>query len=190
MKNIIVILLVFCFGCKYKSPEKQENVNEEVQVILNTFAKGIYWVSENDFKNMHAEIHHLPLKKAKRIRKYTVTDSLLSMREFTFSHSDTAGKSIKKTVSFRFKSFKNSKDTVGFEIIKASEKVAELDSNYNGNLTFSRVIFNKERNRAKYYFEQSKMVGISRGWGMGTYIYAKKIKGIWVFDKKEEVWIT
>ncbi|KQS35411.1 hypothetical protein ASG14_14620 [Pedobacter sp. Leaf194] len=147
-------------------------------------------MSENDFKNMHAEIHHLPLKKAKRTRKYTVTDSLLSMREFRFAHSDTAGKSIKKTVPFRFKAFKNSKDMVGFEIIKASKNVAELDSNYNGNLTFSRVIFNKEGNLAKYYFEQGKMVGIGRGWGMGTYIYAKKIKGIWVFDKKEEVWIT
>jgi len=34
------------------------------------------------------------------------------------------------------------------------------------------------------------MVGVGRGWGMGTYIYAKKIKGIWIFDKKEELWIT
>ncbi|PWS32288.1 hypothetical protein [Pedobacter paludis] len=190
MKNVIVILLVFCFGCTNKAPEKKENVNEEVQVILNTFANGIYWVSENDFKDMQAEVHHLPLKITKRLRKYTVTDSLLSMGEFRFAHSDTAGKLIKKTVPFQFETFKNFKDIVGFEIIKASKNVAELDSNYNGNLTFSRVIFNYQRNRAQYYFEQSKTVGVGRGWGMGTYIYAKKIKGIWTFDKKEELWIT
>jgi len=25
---------------------------------------------------------------------------------------------------------------------------------------------------------------------MGAYIYAKKVNGVWVFEKEEELWIT
>ncbi|MNT83554.1 hypothetical protein D3C72_2234430 [compost metagenome] len=78
----------------------------------------------------------------------------------------------------------------GFEIISADIDTIKLDLNYNGNLTFSRVIFNKEGNRAKYYFEQSIMFSKYRGWGMGTYIYAKKINDKWVFDRGDQVWIA
>jgi len=192
MKNTILIALILFFGCKEKKSQKPQNVNEEVQVILNTFQKGIVWVSKDDFKDMSAQIlaerNHLTYKIREKIRKYTVTDSLLSMREFKYSGSDTVGKHLKKTLPLQFKALKDS--LKGYEIIRKSLKIAELDSNYNGNLTFSRVIFNKERNRAKYYFEQYKMVSEHRGWGMGTYIYAKKVNGIWVFDKIDEVWIA
>lgn len=193
MKNAISILAIsLLFGCKPKETKVikvKENVNEEVQVILKTFANGIVWVSENDFKEMNAGNHNLPHKKLNRIRKYTTTDSLLSINDFKSLGYLKTEKKVKGTVAYFFCGLKES-NLNGYEIIKENIVVARRDSNYNGNLTFSRVIFNKERNRAKYYFEQVKLIGESRGWGMGTYIYAKKVNGIWVFDKKEDAWIT
>ncbi|WP_316802070.1 hypothetical protein [Pedobacter nototheniae] len=169
--------------------EKHDNVNEEVTVILNTFENGIVWVSKNDFKEMYLSAKQLPYTPVKRRRKYTVTDSLFSMNKFRSLYYEKQGKYIKKSIAFPFQLFKTT-NIDGFEIINTSKKNAESDVNYNGNLTFSRVIFNKERNRAKYYFEQSILISKDRGWGMGTYIYAKKVKGIWVFEKEDEVWIT
>ncbi|MNK36138.1 hypothetical protein D3C87_546810 [compost metagenome] len=190
MKNaFIIITLIFCFGCQNGKLKKEENVNEEVTVILNTFEKGIVWVSKNDFKDMYALTKNLPHKEVKRIRKYSVTDSLFSMNKFKSLYYQKHGKYVKSTVAFQFKSFKSMKSD-GFEIISADIDTIKLDLNYNGNLTFSRVIFNKEGNRAKYYFEQSIMFSKYRGWGMGTYIYAKKINDKWVFDRGDQVWIA
>lgn len=193
MKNaFLIIAILLLSGCKpevTKVPEKHENVNEEVKVILNTFSNGIVWVSKNDFKEMHAKNHNLQHKKVNRIRKYTTTDSLLSMNDFKSLDYQETKKKLNGTVAYSFKALKES-NLNGYEIIKENIMVARKDSNYNGNLTFSRVIFNKQRNKAKYYFEQYKVVGERRGWGTGTYIYAKKVNGVWVFDKKEEAWIT
>ncbi|GAA4214554.1 hypothetical protein GCM10022289_48270 [Pedobacter jeongneungensis] len=185
----IIITLIFCFGCQNGKPEKEENVNEEVTVILNTFEKGIVWVSKNDFKDMYPEAKNLPHKEVKRRRKYSVTDSLFSVNQFKSLAYEKHGKYVKNTVAFRFKPFK-SINSDGFEIINTNIGTVKSDLNYNGNLTFSRVIFNKARNRAKYYFEQSIMISEYRGWGMGTYIYAKKINGQWVFDREDQVWIA
>ncbi|WP_421945949.1 hypothetical protein [Pedobacter sp.] len=189
MRYFIIIICIIFFGCKNKAKDRLQNVNEEVQVILNTFENGIIAVSENDFKVMHAKIHQIHTKAIKSVRKYTVTDSLLSMSEFQYFNRTYKLIPTKTTVPFEFKASKHSFSR-NFEIIKISRKEAKLDSNYNGNLTFSRVIFNKERNKAKYYFEQSKLIGLRGVWGMGTYIYAKKVNGVWIFDKEEELWIT
>jgi len=193
MKNaILVITVLFLFGCTPKATKElnvKENVNEEVEVILNTFENGIVWVSENDFEEMHAEIHHLPYKKNKRLRKYTITDSLLSMNDFKFFNNQKNKKEIKNTIAYPFKVTKKQTPN-GFEIIKEKIALAIKDRNYNGHLTFSRVIFNKKRDRAKYYFEQTKFVSVRSSWGMGACIYAQKVNGIWMFDKKEDTWIT
>ena len=189
MKDVILIIaLVLCIGCMSSQNKGRENVNEEAQVILKTFENGIVWVSESDFEDMNAENHGYPNEDSNKLRKYTTTDSLFSMDKFKLSHHERNAGVIKKTVAFYFKALK--KEGVNrFEIVKTSQNMINADKNYNGNLTFGRVLFNNRRDRAKYYFEQHKSIG-RRGWGMGTYIYAKKINGFWVFDTAEEAWIN
>lgn len=190
MKNTyIIIILIFCISCRNTDVKRPENVNEEVTVILNTFENGIVWVSKNDFKDMYLQTKNLPNKVVERRRKYTITDSLFSIRKFKTSLFDKIGENVKKTCAFQFVPVKSANPN-GFEIIRMDKAIARSDYDYNGNLTFSRVIFNHKRNRAKYYFEQSILFSAQRGWGMGTYIYAKKINSIWIFDKKELVWIV
>jgi len=190
MKNTyIILILILCISCQKTDVKRPENVNEEITVILNTFENGVVWVSKNDFKDMHLQAKNLPNKAVKRRRKYTITDSLLSLKKFKSFRFDKIGENVKKTCLFEFVPVKNANPN-GFEIIKMDKEIARKDFDYNGNLTFSRVIFNLKRNRAKYYFEQSILFSAERGWGMGTYIYAKKINNIWVFDKKDLVWIT
>ncbi|RZK18932.1 MAG: hypothetical protein EOO86_08880 [Pedobacter sp.] len=188
MKKAFIIISILCLGCQYKSAEKQEIISEEIQVILNTFEIAVTAVAENNFEDLKAEIRNIPYRKVNRMHKYTVKDSLLSMDSFKFSHYEKKGKHIKKTVGYDFKKIHTKK--YSFKILKIDVKIAESDPDYNGHLTFSRVVFNKQRNRARYYFEQSKLIGMGRGWGMGVYIYAKKVNGIWVFDKEEDVWIA
>lgn len=75
MKNVIVILLIFCFGCGYETHENRENVDEEVQVILNTFENAVTAVSENDFDELRRAMVQFRSKGGKEInlskyRKY------------------------------------------------------------------------------------------------------------------------
>ena len=189
MKKAFIIVSILCMGCQYKSAEKPEIINEEIQVILNTFEIAVTAVSENDFEDLKAEIKNIPYKKVTRAHKYTVKDSLLSMDRFKFSHYEKKGKHRKETVGCDFKKFHGIKK-YSFKILEIDMKIAESDPDYNGHLTFSRVVFNRQRNRARYYFEQSKLISVGRGWGMGVYIYAKKVNGIWIFDKEEDAWIA
>jgi|GEM_PF-1393295 len=207
MKNVIVILLVFCFGCRYGTSEDKENVNEEVQVILNTFENAAVAVSENDFDELRRTMVRFRPKGSKGInlskipkvplyRKhlYLTNDTLnetgqkLSSKQKSMSiHPDSIGEILKST-KLKFLPANLTTNTKKYEIRNDSSVIH--DRNFNGSLIFTRVVFNKNKTRACYVFSQSKKVGYQNFWSMGTIIYAKKVSGIWVFDREEELWIT
>ena len=211
MKNVIVILLIFCFGCGYETHENRENVDEEVQVILNTFENAVIAVSENDFDELRRAMVQFRPKGGKEInlskipkvpinRKhlYLTNDTLnetgqklsnnLSSKSIAISiHPDSIGEILKNT-KLKFLPANLTTNSKKYEIRNDSSVIH--DRNFNGNLIFTRVVFNKNKTRACYVFSQSKKVGYQNFWSMGTIIYAKKVNGVWVFDKEEGLWIS
>ncbi|MFC4212182.1 hypothetical protein ACFOWA_13370 [Pedobacter lithocola] len=211
MKNITFILLVFCSGCRYETSEIQENVDEEVQVILNTFENAAVAVSENDSEELRRTKVRFPPKGSKEInlskipkvplnRKhlYLTNDTLNEISQKLFNnlsskqrgiiiHPDSIGEILKNT-NLKFSPANLTTNSKKYEIRNDSSVIH--DRNFNGNLIFTRVVFNKNKTRACYVFSQSKKVGYQNFWSMGTIIYAMKVNGIWVFDREEELWIT
>lgn len=204
----ILIIAVGLFSSCSQQP-KIENIKEEIFVITSTFYKATYAMSKNDHLDM---MRFGPLFPPAGSPKFTITsdtalragkhlfladDSLFSIRSFKFfSPKALANKEINPDSIYQLlwsRTHKSIKanfviDSISYQI--SNDKSIKKNEDFNGTLTFSRVVFNKEKNKACYYFEQYILIGTSRGWGVGNVVYAELKNGKWVFVREENIWIV
>ncbi|WP_316786102.1 hypothetical protein [Pedobacter frigiditerrae] len=207
-KIFILIIAVGLFSGCTQQP-KIENMEEEILVIHSTFYKATYAMSKNDHHDM---MRFGPIFPPAGSPKFKITndtalragkhlflaeDSLFSINSFRFfspkvrTNKEINPDSIYQLLQSRtHKSLKAnfSIDSISYRI--SDDKSLKKNEDFNGTLTFSRVVFNKQKNKACYYFEQYILIGTSRGWGVGNVVYAEKKNGNWVFVKEENIWIA
>ena len=202
----ILITLTVLISCK----TQVEDASEEVLVIQQTFEKAVYAMSKNDWEYARPFIRKFPpLGESSNTSKkiytekptkhfYIVNDTLFNTKHFLlFSktlktdnkillHPDSIEQILKQG---------KLKSLTAKLVIDTSAYATKTDSsfaknkNFNGSVSFSRVVFNSKRNIACYYMSQHLNMG-GRGWGMGTIVFAKKQKGKWIFVREEEIWIA
>lgn len=209
MRKILILIsfAAFLFSC-VQQPNK-ENVKEEILVIHSTFYKATYAMSKNDWHDAMRFGPMFPpagspkfkispdttLRAGKHL--YLAEDSLFSISSFRFfnpkalTNKKISPDSIYQLLGSRaHQSIKASFiiDTISYKI--TNDKFIKDNGDFNGDLKFSRVIFNENKTKACYYFEQYVSIGISRGWGMGVVVFAEKRNGKWIFVNVKEIWIA
>ncbi len=200
MKKIYLICLMAIGAC---GCQPLNSLDEEILVIHQTFEQATVGVSENDFHNLVRFGPTFPPPGAKPLAKrdtalrearhlYEATDSLFNPKHFKYLPAKFDHVLAKRLVETSLESefAELAKNESGYELVKTNARSALfLDKNFNGKLSFSRVVFNADRTEACYYFEQSRKISHG-GWGMGTLVFAIKKDGKWIFKSAEEIWIT
>lgn len=209
MRQIFILIIAVGFFSSCSQQPKIENIEEEILVINSTFYKATYAMSKNDLHDMKRFGPLFPpagspkfkitadtaLRAGKHI--FLADDSLFSIGSFKFfSPKALANKEINPDSIYqllRSRTHKSLKanfviDSISYQI--SNDKSVKKNKDFNGTLTFSRVVFNKNKNKACYYFEQYVLIGTSGGWGMGNVVYAELKNGNWVFVRDENIWIA
>lgn len=200
MKKIYLICLM---ATVFSGCQSFGRLDEEVQVIHQTFEQATVGVSENDFHNMLRLGPSFPppganplAKRDTALRKvrhlYEATDSLFNPAHFKSMPNkfDHALANRLAQTSLRSEFAELAINETDYQLVKANhQSTLFLDKNFNGKLSFSRVVFNENRTEACYYFEQSRKISHG-GWGMGTLVFATKKDGRWIFKRAKEIWIT
>lgn len=199
MKKIYLVyfVIISLLSCRAK------DYTEEILVIHQTFEQATVAVSDNDLHDMMRFGPKFPPASApafiasdtlKRAGKhlYLATDSLLPIKSFRFGPKNATGALEKLLLANNQHSIyvKLTSKNKTYQIANKLDTSIRHHPDFNGNLSFSHVVFNEDRTQACYYFEQSKLIGESKGWGMGTLVFATKQNGIWVFTRVEEIWIV
>lgn len=209
MRKIFILFIVVTLFSSCIEQSKTENVSEEILVIQSTFHKATYAMSKHDQHDMmrfgpkfppagspkHKITKDTALRGGKHL--FLAEDSLFSISSFRFfSPKAQEDKIINPDSIYQLlqsrlhQSIKANFviDTLSYQI--TNEKSIKKNGDFNGTLTFSRVVFNKKKNKACYYFEQYLLIGASRGWEMGSVVYAEKRKGKWFFVREDGIWIA
>ncbi len=212
MRKFAPFILIFLFLLSCKHETSLTNVKDELAVIHQTFEKATTGMSKNDYKDMKKymqrfrnDISNTVLNDSlrnsakKRIHVYLAEDSLFSLQSFSQFKIPIYEEFIAKMdVDSLFTSLIDSHqksvkidlktETPFYQII--TKEALKDKSNYNGTLRFSRVVFNKKRTKACYYFEQNILLTPDRGWDMGTVVFAEKKNGKWMYVKDEYLFIS
>jgi hypothetical protein len=201
MRKILILIsfATFLFSCVQQSTK--ENVKEEILVIHSTFYKATYAMSKNDWHDAMRFGPMFPpsgapkfkvtsdtaLKAVKHL--YIIKDSLNSITVFNFRPKKASNELEKLLLTTKHKSTFAvlSKKHSAYEIFSIRDTSIIKKGDFNGELSFSRVVFNTQKTKACYYFDQYLK---SSKWGMGAVVYAEKIKGKWVFVRYEEIWVA
>ncbi len=187
--NLGLIISLIALGCGNRA-----NVEDEIAVLQQTFYKTTVMMAENGWADSKYDIpRFLPnvdtvtyLKKPPNYKQkmgipiYYIVDTLYNVDRYKFA--PTSGDS-SKLVQQLLKSkatkinvvFKT--DSLNYYLSKRKLRYKE-NGNYNGEMSFSRVVFNEDKTQACYYVTQYYNIE-SRGWGMGNFVIAEKRKNGW-----------
>ncbi len=198
--NLGLIISLIALGCGNRA-----NVDDEIAVLQQTFYKTTVMMAENHLADLKYDMpRFLPnvdtityfkkppnYKQKMGIPIYYIVDTLYNVDRYKFA--PTSGDS-SKLVQQLLKSkapkinvvFKS--DTLNYFLSKRKLRYKE-NGNYNGEMRFSRVVFNEDKTRACYYLTQYYNIG-SRGWGMGSFVIAEKRKNGWFVLRIIDDWIA
>lgn len=207
-KSSFILALTLLVSCR--PAPNMEAAQEEVAVIHQTFEKAVTAVSKNDLKDLEFYVKRFRndtsslLSRAihndkQRFHLYSAPDSLFFLQSFSqvglpINKEFVEKMDVDSLFASLIKSFgttikvKLKTKTLSYQIL--SKESLKENKNFNGMLKFSRVMFNKSRTKACYYFEQSILIGLERGWAMGTVVFAEKKNGKWVYLKDKYLFIT
>ncbi len=201
MKNIISLLMLVVLA----SCQPSQNINDEVSVIQSTFYKATTMMAQNAWKDMQYNTpKFLPgtdtatyiAKPKGYVNKmgtpiYFMKDTLSNMTEFNLGgkskyKSPLVNQLLKSKLKEIHVVFKEMPQK--YLITKHRMKYNE-NGNYNGDVHFSRVVFNNDKTRACYYLGQYYNMN-GRGWGMGVFVIAKKVNNSWLLESVIDDWIS
>ncbi len=188
--NLGLAICLIAFGC-----QDGANIKSEIAVIQQTFYETTVMMAENDRADSKYDIpRFLPnvdtvtyftkppnYKQKMGVPIYYMVDTLYNVDGYKFSvRAGDSSKLVQQLLKSKLPRINAVFKSDSLNYYASGIKLGYNENgNYNGEVRFSRVVFNEDQTQACYYLTQYYDLG-SRGWGMGMFIIAEKRKSGWV----------